>query len=125
MRLETSKTSKTERKAQKMYRDVEYWTEKADMMVDDYAEKLRDLMTEAEIDKMCQRLGRTADEYYRGILSTKQADVMEEMTARELTESMLEEAITARLKNLLPDEEEEEISEEQIADMLDWYQNNH
>ena len=50
---------------------------------------------------------------------------MEEMTARELTESMLEEAITARLKNLLPDEEEEEISEEQIADMLDWYQNNH
>ena len=108
-----------------MYRDVEYWTEKADMMVDDYAEELRDLMTEAEIAKMCQRLGKTADEYYREILSTKQVDVMEEMSARELTEAMLEEAITARLKNLLPDEEEPEMSEEEIEDMMDWLQNNY
>ena len=91
-----------------MNRNQEYWQEKASLMIEDYVPELQEVMPKAELKQLTNHIGIVAEKHYRNLLSTMQTDIQTEMTARELTEQMMQTMLYQKSEELQPQQEDEE-----------------
>ena len=104
-----------------MNRDLEYWQEKASMMVEDYTPELQKLMTETEVKELTDLIGTRAEKDYLNQPEQAETDPMSEMIAREFIEQMMQEMLQQKLKSLQPEEDDEEnISEEEMELFMEY-----
>ena len=80
------------------YRNKEYWTEKVEMMIEDYTPELTELMKKAELTEFIRHIATIATKDCNNQLETKETDPMSEMIAREYTEELIKEKLHQKLK---------------------------
>ncbi len=111
-----------------MYRDQEYWTEKVELMIEDYNPRLPSLMEKKELTQFTEMVARQAEKSYRQILSKEEeTNPMTEMSARENAEELIEEMLNKKQRELTNEDEEneDELSEldmELMDEFMEWIQ---
>ena len=104
------------------YRNKEYWTEKVEMMIEDYAPELTELMKKVELTEFIRHIATIATIDYDNQLETKETDPMSEMIAREYTEELIKEKLHQKLKEYQTedDEDEEQYTMEELMLFKEW-----
>ena len=118
-----SKVDNQKTEVKKMaYRNKEYWTEKVEMMIEDYAPELTELMKKVELTEFIRHIATIATTDYDNQLETKETDPMSEMIAREYTEELIKEKLHQKLKEYQTedDEDEEQYTMEELMLFKEW-----